>query len=419
MNMIRKLRHQFIFLATIAVFIIVTGALGLINIIGYFSVRSDIMDTLTYISQNDGHLPRGEHPVDNSWFPIMSWTDDTPEFAYQTRYFSIHINANEEITDINVKNIAAFSEEEAVKYARATLNTDADRGFLLKDRARYGFMKTTAADGSRLIVVMDCTREFGAVKTFMNYSLWFGFICIILYVMIFAFLSKRAIEPFVRNFENQKRFITNASHELKTPIAIISVNAEALEIMQGKNQWTEGIRKQVKRLSNLINHLILLSKASEGSGISFKKDNVSISKVLKQLADEFRPLAEDKGKTLVDKAPDNITAVTDEKYITELINIFIDNAIKYADDKGEIELNARPVSKGRVQITVTNPYKDGKDVDYSRFFERFYRNDESHNSQKSGYGIGLSIASELIESMGGTLKVFYKDGKITFSIFIG
>ena len=420
MNIIRRLRRQFILLATLAIVIIVVGALGLINLMGYYGMRTHCLDTMTYITQNGGSLPSRIRGGDSSFWNSQfgtTWPEDTPESPYLIRYFSIRLDSENRITGANVKNIVAFSEEQAVEFAKIALSAPSDVGFLQKNKARYGYMKTATADGGTLIVILDCTREFSDVHTFMSYSMWFGLICILLYVLIFAVLSNRAIAPFVRNLENQKRFITNASHELKTPLAIISVNAEAMEMMNGKNQWTEGILKQVRRMSGLIGHLILLSKAGETTKAQLNKVPFDLTKLLSQSREDFELLAEGQHKKLTISCPPETVVKTDEKYLTEIIHILLDNAVKYCDDNGTIAIDAeKGKKKDSILLTVSNDYKDGAHVDYSRFFERFYRNDESHNSEKAGYGIGLSIAGELSSLLQAPLSVSYKDGKITFSI---
>ena len=136
-------------------------------------------------------------------------------------------------------------------------------GIFEKDKAFYAYLITTDEKENRLIVIMDCTREFAFIHALWRFSGILGFFCIIVYIAVFAVLSKWVMRPFVDNMESQKRFITNAGHELKTPIAIISANAEAIEMINGKNQWTESILKQVKRQTDLINRLVALSRIGE------------------------------------------------------------------------------------------------------------------------------------------------------------
>lgn len=419
MNMIKKLRRQFILVATVAVIIIVVGALSLINAITYVRMENEVQTVLAYISQNNGDAPHTQPSTTGSWlldWDDSNWASDTPEFTYQTRFFSVHVNADGYATNINIKHIAAFSEEEAIQYARTTVAEGKPQGFFKKDRATYAYLITKHDDGSYLIVILDCTRDVGAVQSFMRYSAWFGFACIVLYVLILIGFCNLAIKPFVRNMENQKRFITNAGHELKTPIAIISANAEAMEMINGKSQWTTSILHQVKRVSNLINDLIMLSKMSEGSQLEWHIGQVNMTTVVTTIVESFQPIAKDQEKTLAHTVAPDVIIRSDEKCVYELINILVDNAVKYCDDGGTIKVNLAKGKKKGAVVTIANTYAAGAKIDYSRFFERFYRGNESHDSAKAGYGIGLSMAEELTQVLKGKIAVSYKDGVITFAV---
>lgn len=421
MNVIKKLRRKFIFVATGAVIIIVAGALSLVNVIIHMRMENEVQSILAYISQNEGYVPphTAQRPA-GSWlldFDDSNWTSDTPEFTYQTRFFSVHVDADGYATDINLDHIAAFTEEEAVQYARTTVAEGQSEGFFKKNRATYAYLITKHDDDSYLIVIMDCTRDIAAVQAFMRYSAWFGFACIVLYVLILMGLCNWVIKPFVRNMENQKRFITNAGHELKTPIAIISANAEAMELINGKNQWTTSILHQVKRVSNLINDLIMLAKMSEGSQMKLTLVELNMTEMVTAIADSFQAIASEQQKKLAYHINPGIMIKSDEKCVYELINILVDNAVKYCDDDGVIAigLTAGKKQKGAV-VTIANTYAAGANIEYSRFFERFYRGDESHNSEKSGYGIGLSMAEELVQLLKGKIAVSYNEGVITFTV---
>lgn len=424
MNMIKRLRRKFIIMATIGVLVVLGGALGLINTIAYMRMNQQVMSVLTYIIHNNGAVPQKIGGDDGSFFSDPSWTEETPEFAYQIRFFSVLVNASGYAEKIDIQHIASFSEKEAIEYARTTVaearENGTKQGFFKKNRASYAYMIQPNDDGSFLIVILDCTRDVAAVTSFMRYSLWFGLGCVILYVTILAAMCNVAIRPFVRNMENQKRFITNAGHELKTPIAIISANAEAIEMLNGQSQWTDSILKQVRRLSNLIQNLIMLSKMGERSQVDLVITDVNLSETVHAVADSFQQLAIDAEKTLHTDIADGIHVKGDSKCLYELVNILVDNAVKYCDDKGTIDVSLRRprLGKGAI-VAVTNTYADGANVDYSRFFERFYRGDTSHNSQKAGYGIGLSMAEELTKLMGGKINVSYKAQRITFTVRLG
>lgn len=422
MNMIKSLRWKFVLIATAAVVIIVAVVLGLINTITYVRMTNQVESVLSYISQNSGKLPKKIPTTDNSWFNNTNWfgdtnwSDDTPEFSYQTRFFSVLVAPDGYVREINIKNIAAFTEREAIEYAQTTVQKGQSVGFFKKDRASYAYMITKKNDGDFFIVIMDCTHDVDAVDSFMRYSLLVGIACVILYIIILTALSKVPLKPFIRNMENQKRFITNAGHELKTPIAIISTNTEAIELINGKSQWTESILKQVKRLSNLINDLVVLSKMGERSAADLNIVKFDLSETVTAVVSSFEQIAKDQGKNLYSNIKSQLYVQSDNKCVYELVNILVDNAVKYCDDEGTVDVVLSKNKKKTVTISVINDYDAGANIDYSRFFERFYRGDESHNSQKKGYGIGLSIAEELTQLINGKISVAYKKGKIAFIV---
>lgn len=417
MDMIHRLRRKFLILAFAAVVLILAGALGLINGITYMKMRSEVNTLLTAIVQNDGIMPSHQPGTSTeSWLSDPEWYNETPEFAHQTRYFSVIMDESGKIRRLNLSNISAFNELQALEIARSLADSTQSQGLFKNKRASYCYSVTPRTDGGKLVVVMDCTRDVGAVDAFMRYSLRFGLVCVLLYMLVLMFLSNYAIRPFVENVASQKRFITNAGHELKTPIAIISANAEALELISGKSQWTDNILFQVKRVTRLINELIMLAKMGEKNERELKKETMDISHTFTEVVQSFAPVVEGEKKKLVTEIQPDILAETDPKYLYEIFTILLDNAAKYCDDGGTIRARLETHGKQGFRAQVSNDYKNGAGVDYSHFFERFYRGDESHNSKKAGYGIGLSMAEEATRLLGGKIQVEYKDGVITFGV---
>ena len=417
MDLIKKMHRRFILLATLAVFIIVAAALSVINGMIYYVVRDDIHGVLTSISQNGGVITAKNH--ESTGWLNDGWSSEMPEYTYQTRYFSVLLDEDGTAKVTNINHIAAFTAEEAVEHAVKAAKSGLAEGFFYKNRGCYSYHVSRVESGDVLVVILDCTRDMAAVKAFLKYSCFFGLLCILLFVGILTFLSKTAIRPFVRNVENQKRFITNASHELKTPVAIISANAEAMELLCGKNEWTGNILAQVKRLSLLINDLVLLSKISESSEKDVKLTDTDLSAAARMGAESFKQMIVDGGKKWELQVEDGIHGLVEPRLFSEIVNILLDNAVKYCDDGGTITVSLHKNKKGKEKIlAVSNHYKDGKAEDYEKFFERFYRGDTSHNSKKAGYGIGLSMARDMARLMKGKLDVEYKDGVITFFVVV-
>ena len=205
MDMIRRLHRKFIWMATASVVAIIVLAVGLINGSLYVRVHHEISSITDIISQNGGTIPSDLAPQEKGLFEFGNWAEETPEFSYQARYFSILFDANKkEAKVINVNHIAAFNAKEAFNLAVRVLQTGKSEDFFLKDRAYYNYKITQTASGDTLVVFFDCTRDILALSSIFSYSVALGLFCIILFFLIITFLSSKAIKPFVRNMENQK-----------------------------------------------------------------------------------------------------------------------------------------------------------------------------------------------------------------------
>ena len=210
------------------------------------------------------------------------------------------------------------------------------------------------------------------------------------------------IRPISESYEKQKRFITDAGHEIKTPLAIIDADAEVLEMDVGEdNEWVADIRQQIKRLTGLTNDLIYLSRMEEG-GQNLLKTEFSFSEAMEETAQPFRSLAKVQEKELSIGIEQDVTIHADEKSIRQLASILMDNAMKYSPEGSVVSLNAGKNARG-VYMTVENEAKGLKRTDVEHLFDRFYRADASRNSEKGGHGIGLSMARAITEAHGGKI----------------
>ena len=408
MEMISRLRRKFIALGTAAVVLIIVVVLGTLNLVSFYDEGSNMDAVLRYITRHGGVLPERGSIHDEGF-------EYTPEFLYQTRYYWGVFSAEGTLDTVNTSHIAAVSMEEAADRMTKILASRRMRGNYEAEGAYYAYLVTPLEDGNSFVVVMDCTKEMQMVWNGLRFSGFIGVFCILLYVALVAYFSRRLIEPFVRNLRSQRQFITNAGHELRTPIAIISANTEVLEITTGRNQWTETILKQVKRLSGLVNDMVSLAKLEERVSENFHPIDVNCSETAREVVESFSQPAKEQGKSLTADIAEDVHVLADQRILYTLFNVFVDNAVKYCDDGGTVRVVLRPGKKGRGLIfAVTNPYEAGAGVDYSRFFERFYRADASHSSEKAGYGIGLTIAAEIVRYLSGKIGVSYKDGAITF-----
>lgn len=414
--MIKSLHRKFIAVATAAVFLIVAVAIGVIHGMLHFTMVEENHSVLDHLVENNGVLSEDRRPVGEGWLLDDDWSGNVPEFYYQIRYFSVLLDAEGTAKVVNVNHISAFDAKSALETALKASRSGDTEGYFEKGKAHYVYRVARTGDDV-LVVILDCTRDVRALQSALKYEALFGIGCVLLFVGVMTLFSRRAIAPFIQNAENQKRFITNAGHELKTPVAIISANAEALELIGGKNEWTGNILKQVRRLTLLINDLIMLSKVGETSEKDIVLVDTDMTNTVSQGAEGFRSLIEGDGKQLETDIAENVTVKAEPKFLAELINILLDNAAKYCDEEGTIRvaLSKKKNGKGAV-LDVSNKYAAGKGVDYGKFFERFYRGDSSHNSEKAGYGIGLSMAADMVKLMHGRIEVLYANETITFRV---
>ena len=380
----------------------------------------------------------------------------SPESQFDTRYFTVTINSKGKVENIDTSKIASVSSENAAGYAKKLWKSgkkgDGKSGFA--ENCKY---LTVDEDGSTMYIFLSCQRELSTIKTYILASVGISvFGLVVVFVMIF-FFSGRILKPVSESYEKQKRFITDASHEIKTPLTIIDANTEVIEMMEGENEWTSSTRKQIARLTSLTEKLVFLSRMDE-EATKLEMLEFSLSDAILDTAEPFKAVAQTKGKKLTIDVTDGILYTGDEKTIRQLVSILLDNAIKYSgcssvscengninkknlnktnlnettqtqnncvtttgDSAPEIELTMRPSGKNRI-ITVWNTVDDTANIKKGRqdmLFERFYRTDASRNSKTGGFGIGLSAAYAIVKAHKGKITAESKDGRsIKFTIVL-
>ena len=266
---------------------------------------------------------------------------------------------------------------------------------------------------------MDCRSDSATKNRFLLVSCAIGAAGYILVCLLIIIFSKRAIRPVVESFEKQKRFITDAGHEIKTPLAIISANTEVLEMVSEPNQWTVSIKNQITRLNGLLKELLSLAKMEEEKPALTMAD-FNISDAVYDAASPFTTLAETKGKKLTIDVANGLSYHGDEGAIRQLVSILTENAVKYADEDGEIIEKLFISHNGKeTDLEVSNTCKEPPQGDLTKLFDRFYRDDSSRSrskgEKKGGYGIGLSIAQAIVRSHKSKISCKAENGMMIFT----
>ena len=270
----------------------------------------------------------------------------------------------------------------------------------------YRFLKVESNVGN-LILFLNCQRELDSFESFLKNSILISFVVIVSVLILVILVSKKVIAPIQETYIKQKQFITGASHELKTPLAIISSNADVLEMEHGDSKWTNNIHNQVERLSSLVNSLVVFSRMEEKDSV--ERAQFNLTEALKSRIEDFNELANFQKKYIAIDIDSGLNYYGEKDSIVQLMDILLENAIKYAPEDSDILVCLKKNRKNAI-LKVSNK-ADVKKGDLSKVFDRFYRLDESRNSTIKGYGIGLSMAQLIAEKHKETIRAYApKDG---------
>ena len=403
--MIKKLQRRFILIAVSSVAAVLLIIMGAICVSNYIQVISDADRTISFLEENNGNYPKlNDKNLNNSGIGAKLRQEISPEAPFETRFFTVNLDESGDTISVNTGSIAAVTSTEAIEYAKDIYDSGKQAGFF--GVYRYKAIQT---ESGIMVLFLDCSRGLSLFYKFLETSLGVslvGILGVLLLVMVF---SKRAIKPIADSYEKQKHFITDASHELKTPLTVINANTEVLEMTQGESEWTQSIRNQVSRLSELTNSLVSLARMDE-SDSKLIMTSFSISDAVTEAVEPFIKVAQQKGKSLEMHIQANLSYEGNEESIRKLVGILADNAIKYSGEKGNISISLKSHAKGTL-IQIKNSVDSIEIGNHDELFERFYRGDESHSSQIGGFGIGLSIARAIVYSHKGKIAARSDDGK--------
>lgn len=405
--MINKLRKRFVIIGTLSVFVFLFIVVTAINIINYKAMINDIDRTVEVVANPKANFFKEfEKPIEpRKEFEEFLPNDMSPEVPFETRFFSVLIDDSNQIQDTDISRIITVTSEEIINYVTKATKSSSDKGFI--DEFRY---KKISEDDLTRIVFVDCGRKIDSFYNFMLISSLTAFVGCILICGLFILVSKKVVSPIVENQNKQKTFITNAGHEIKTPLTIISANTDLLEMEIGNNESINDIRKQTVRLKDLTNKLVYLAKLNENSDEIIKTD-LPLSEVLNNVIENFSSIIQQKYINLSLNIEKLVSIVGEQKSIEELFNILLDNAIKYTEENGNISILLSSNSK-KVYFSISNTTKEQIDEESLRnIFERFYRVDKSRNSRIKGFGIGLSVARTITEQHNGEISAKINENK--------
>lgn len=374
----------------------------------YRKIIRDAENILDVLSENSGAFPiedfRFEKPFPDKF---------SPETPFESRYFTVEMKKDGTILKTNLGRIAAVDKYTAEEYGEEVGKKSKTGGFI----ANYRYRKEDLGGQNMMIIFLDCGKSLSTFYDFLITSLLVSVLGVGAVFVLLVFVSGRIVQPFALSYEKQKRFITDAGHEIKTPLTIIDADAAVLEMEAGENEWIQDIQKQTQRLKELTNDLIYLSRMEEKPG-HIQMTDFPISEIAIETAESFQSIAKMQNKkfTYEIQPMAGYRGVPEE--IRRLFSILLDNAMKYSDEQGAIFFQLKQRGKS-ICIIVFNTVDFIETEQLQYLFDRFYRTDVSRNSQTRGYGIGLSIARAIVLAHKGKITVSSENGRtILFTVLL-
>ena len=394
--MLKKLKLRFIVTSSLAFFIIMVLIITGINVVAVrrlHSTQDQQLQGIYEYSSASVTAPGFSRPNISD----MPWNVN-PGGEFTLRFFVLRCDSSGRVLVFNREYISSIDEETAAEYASDVLGKSRESGnyldyrFLVKD------------DGDSTVIVFLNTADSNVYRSsLLKISLFTGFGSFALAVLLLILFSGKAVQPYVRNIEQQKQFITDAGHELKTPVTSITTSADILQMENPDNEWVLNIKNQSERLSGLIGNLVLLSRLDEETPFP-EKTEFSLSDAIWETVQAASIRAGAEEKTFETDIDDSLPYRGDRQAIQKMLSTLLDNAIRYSDAGKAIFVSARKLQK-KTCIEITNFSSTADCSHMDRWFDRFYRPDASRSVNSGGSGIGLSIVKSVAENHGGTVEV--------------
>ena len=399
--MISSLRKKFIFMSIICIFVVFSGIFFFLLVFTRIQTNRSVDMIADTIASNDGVFPEFD-PSKHQLSIHLPYSDViTEETQFSTRFFSVWLDGHQQITNINVDSVSTITEQDVEGYIEKVLEKDGERGWI----SDYRYKVVNTPNGTTVVFVNGIVY-----KNMVNRLLFTALLVLLgsaaLILILMIVVSKWAVRPVAESYEKQRQFITDANHELKTPLTLILSNLDIIETEFGKNEWLDDIRSEGERMGELINQLVMLSRLDEDRS-DLVREPFNLSDMAADLVSEFENLSAERGKDLASDIEPYILYEGDEGLIRRLMSVLLDNAVKYCDPQGSIRVKVYRRGHHPV-IIVENTFRDVGSLELDRLFDRFYRADKARTFS-GNFGVGLSIAKSIVQKHKGEITAYKKE----------
>lgn len=417
----KTLQKKFVITAMAAISVLLLILLGAINGLNFWQTDRQTDRLLETLTRQAAAAPRSEPGM--LPFPDMSGKREPGDFfsppvtedhAMSARYFCVWFDREGSVARTDIGRISSVSGEEAKEYAEKIYEQGKESGRL----NRFEYRRMPARDGQgELLLFLDTSAQRYALLLVLALSAGIGILCWFGMLLLVILLSNKAILPIARNLEKQKQFVTDAGHEIKTPLAIIMANTEAMELCGGETKWSRNIKAQTARLGGLMQNLLVLARLDEGVW-ELPASDFSMSRLLEEALPTFCESAALKNVMIEAKIGQGIELHSNRENLLRLVSILLDNAVKYVPKGGEIAVTLKRQGRETL-LQVENDCEELPVDEPEKLFDRFYRGDSARTQKSGGYGIGLSAAQAIVENCKGEIRTEYRgDSRIVFTVRI-
>lgn len=391
--MIRMLRRRFIWGAMGAFSILLVLVIGGMIVASYMMLERDSERFLSMMLDNVNGYTQPASPAMFGYEP--------GERMFPAGFYDIATDATGEIVSVQSRGIVEDAGVSVQNCVAEILRTTGDSGKV----GAYKYRVQRNADGSARMILLDNAIALQGLYNMLRGALAVGAVCWILLFCILQPVASKVARSYGRNVERQKQFITNASHEMKTPVAIILANLDALELHGGESRWSANIRAQVGRMSGMLRQLLMMARMDERQ-LRAQEEQLDFAAVLQNLLTTYDERLEARGLSLVTQVPPSLLLRGNREALEQLLVVLLDNAMQYTNRGGRISIALQSI-RGQARLAVENTVDALPDCEPDALFERFYRGDAAHSQSSGGCGIGLSAAQSIVQMHGGHIHASY------------
>ncbi|GGA29629.1 sensor histidine kinase [Paenibacillus physcomitrellae] len=407
--MFNRLRNRFLLMNMVIISFIMLVAFATIYTITYQNVRRDIDNQLHQVADT-ARIDRGMGPKNGEAGggggpsgPLPPGKGDNDNFRVRSVFFELRTDSQWNITDTNSRYDMDEDFYQSVVQIASAHPKDSGRFTLSGTRWAYGVFKSPT--GYDLIFMEVSSQQ----KILTNLIYTFSAVAVVMLIVIYfvsRYFAGRSIAPVKEAFDRQKLFIADASHELKTPLAVINTNADVLlanreDTIENQVKWVQHIKSETERMKTLTNDLLYLTEMDEARARAIQVP-FDLSEALESLILTMEPVIFEKNLSLDYRLEPGLTVTGSSEQMKQVAMILLDNAVKYAGSKGSIEVQLGR-QKGHILLAVSNTGPGIPPEHLDKIFDRFYRVDASRSRQKGGYGLGLAIAKSIVEQHRGKI----------------